>query len=88
MKINENFVLREVAGSWVIIPIGEKSVDFNGMMNLNESGVLLWRKLEEGAEKEDLVSALTSEYDVSDEVAETDIDSFIDVLKKAGCIEI
>lgn len=88
MKINENFVLREVAGSWVIIPIGEKSVDFNGMMNLNESGVLLWRKLEEGAEKEDLVSALTSEYDVSDEVAETDIDSFIDVLKRAGCIEI
>lgn len=88
MKINENFVLREVAGSWVIIPIGEKSVDFNGMMNLNESGALLWRKLEEGAEKEDLVSVLTSEYDVSNEIAETDIDSFIDVLKKAGCIEI
>ena len=88
MKINENFVLREVAGSWVIIPIGEKSVDFNGMMNLNESGVLLWRKLEEGAEKKDLISVLTSEYDVSAEVAETDIDSFIDVLKKAGCINI
>ncbi len=87
MKINENFVLREVAGSWVVIPIGEKSVDFNGMMNLNESGVLLWHELEKGAEKEDLVSVLTSEYDVSNEVAETDVDSFIDILKKAGCIE-
>ena len=87
MKINENFVLREVAGSWVVIPVGEKSTDFNGMMNLNESGVLLWHKLEKGAEKEDLVSVLTAEYDVSDEVAETDVDSFIDVLKNAGCIE-
>ncbi|MBR5309683.1 MAG: PqqD family protein [Oscillospiraceae bacterium] len=87
MKINENFVLREVADSWVVIPIGEKSVDFNGMMNLNETGVLLWRELEKGAEKEELVAAITAEYDVSEEVAAGDIDEFIEVLKKAGCLE-
>ena len=87
MKINENFVLREVAGSWVVIPIGEKSVDFNGMMNLNESGVLLWRELEKGAEKEDLISALTAEYEVSAEEAGEDIDAFVEILKKAGCLE-
>ena len=87
MKINENFVLREVAGSWVVIPIGEKSVDFNGMMNLNESGVLLWRELEKGAEKEELVSALTAEYEVSAKEAAEDIDAFVEVLKKAGCLE-
>ncbi len=87
MKINENFVLREVAGSWVVIPIGEKSVDFNGMMNLNETGVLLWRELEKGAEKEELVSALTAEYDVSAEIAAKDIDEFVETLEKAGCLE-
>ena len=87
MKINENFVLREVAGSWVVISIGEKSVDFNGMMNLNETGVLLWRELEKGAEKEELVAALTAEYDVSAEIAAKDIDEFIEKLEKAGCIE-
>lgn len=87
MKINENFVLREVAGSWVVIPIGEKSVDFNGMMNLNETGVLLWRELEKGVEKEELVAALTAEYDVSAEIAAKDIDEFIEKLEKAGCIE-
>ncbi|MBR3962990.1 MAG: PqqD family protein [Oscillospiraceae bacterium] len=87
MKINENFVLREVAGSWVVIPIGEKSVDFNGMMNLNETGVLLWRELEKGAKKEELVSALTAEYDVSAEIAAKDIDEFVETLEKAGCLE-
>ena len=87
MKINENFVLREIAESWVVIPVGEKSVDFNGMMNLNETGVLLWRKLEKGAEKEDLVSAITAEYEVSADDAANDIDVFIDVLKKVGCID-
>ena len=87
MKINENFVLREVAGSWVVIPIGEKSVDFNGMMNLNETGVLLWRALEKGAEKEELVAALTAEYDVSAEIAAKDIGQFLETLEKAGCLE-
>lgn len=87
MKINENFVLREVAGSWVIIPIGEKSVDFNGMMNLNETGVLLWKELEKGCEKEDLVAAITAVYDVSAEEAAMDIDVFVNTLIKAGCIE-
>ena len=87
MKINENFVLREVAGNWVVIPIGEKSVDFNGMMNLNETGVLLWRELEKGADKEALVAAITGEYEVSAKEAAEDIDEFIAVLEKAGCIE-
>lgn len=87
MKINENFVLREVAGSWVVIPTGEKSLDFNGMMNLNETGVLLWRELEKGAEKEELVAAITSEYEVSAEEAAEDIESFLAALKKAGCLE-
>lgn len=86
MKINENFLLREVAGSWVVIPIGEKCVDFNGMMNLNETGVFLWRELEKGAEKEELVTALTGEYDVSPEIAARDIDEFIGTLEKAGCL--
>lgn len=87
MKINENFVLREVAGSWVVIPIGEKSVDFNGMMNLNETGVLLWKELEKGCEKEALVAAITAEYEVSAEEAAADIDEFVDILMKAGCLE-
>ena len=87
MKINENFVLREIAGSWVVIPFGEKSVDFNGMMNLNETGVLLWRELEKGAAKEDLVSAITAEYEVSEDEAAEDIDAFIETLKKIGCID-
>ncbi len=87
MKINENFVLREVAGSWVVIPIGEKSVDFNGMMNLNETGVLLWRELEKGATKEELVAAITAEYEVSAEEAAKDIDEFLFTLVKAGCLE-
>ena len=82
MKLKENFVLRQVAGS-----NAAASVDFNGMLTLNESGALLWRALEQGADRPALLAALTAEYDVSDAQAEQDIDEFLSTLQKAGCLE-
>ena len=86
MKINSNFALRSIAGSWVALPLGEAVVDFRGMLTLNESGVILWRRREEGATREELVHALMSEYDVEPDVAEADVDAFIKRLTDAGCI--
>ena len=86
MKINSNFVLRSIAGTWVALPIGEAVVDFRGMLTLNESGVILWRRLEGGATREELVDTLLAEYDVSRDVAEADVDAFIKRLTDAGCI--
>ena len=87
MKIKENFVLRNAADTWVVLPLGEATVDLNGMLTLNDSGVVLWRALEAGCDKEALVKALTDEYDVSDDIASADVDEFLQVLRKAGCIE-
>ena len=87
MKINKNFALRNVANTWVVLPLAEKTVDFNGMLKLNESGVLLWKRLEQGAERESLADLLVNEYEVTRDQALADVDEFIEILIKAGCIE-
>ena len=87
MKLNENFVLRQIVGSWVAVPVGQASVDFNGLLRLNETGVLLWNKLKDGADEESLTAALTAEYDVSLDVALQDVQAFLRQLEKAGCLE-
>lgn len=87
MKVKKQFVLKNVADNYVVMPLGDDVVDLNGMLTLNESGVLLWNALEAGASKQDLVKALTDEYDVSDEIASKDVDAFVDALLKIGCIE-
>ena len=87
MKINKNFALHNVANTWVVLPLAEKTVDFNGMLKLNESGVLLWKKLEQGAERESLADLLVNEYEVTRDQALADVDEFIEILIKAGCIE-
>lgn len=87
MKINENFVLRQVVDTYVVLPIGKATVDFNGMVTLNETGAFLWKQLEQGATRETLADALTGEYDVSRDEALADIDAFLTSLESVGCIE-
>ena len=87
MKLNENFVLRQIVGSWVAVPVGQASVDFNGLLRLNETGVLLWNKLKAGADEKRLVDALTAEYDVSPDTAAQDVQAFLRQLQEAGCLE-
>ena len=88
MKIKEDFLLRQVADTWVVMPIGQEMLNFNGMMTLNETGALLWQKLQEGTDLEGLVAVLTAEYDVSVEEARDDVTAFCKKLLDAGCAKM
>ena len=87
MSLKKNFVLRQVAGTWVVLPLGAETVNFSGMLQLNDSGAMLWRVLEQGGDKGALVEALLGEYDVTREQAEADVDAFLDKLTQAGCMQ-
>lgn len=87
MKLKENFILRQVADTWAVLPLAEAALDFNGMLTLNESGALLWKALEQGGDREALADALCAEYEVAREEALTDVDAFLAKLKTTGCLE-
>ena len=87
MKIKDGFILREVADSYVVVAVGEAVKSFNGVINLNETGALLWKTLEKGAEEKDLVQALLNKYEVERELAENDVKLFIKKLTEAGLIK-
>ena len=77
MKIKEGFLLRNVAGNNVVVPIGEATLNFNGMMSLNETGAFLFEKLIEGTNKEQLIKDLMAEYGVDETLATKDVEKFI-----------
>ena len=87
MKIKENFELRQVAGSFVVLSVADAAVDFNGMLTLNESGVLLWHLLEQGKTQEELVDMLLTVYEVSRQEASADVEEFLNKLIQAGCVD-
>lgn len=86
MKIKEGYLLREVAGSSVVIPLGKSSVDFNGMITLSETGAFLWKKIEQGADEKELVAALLEEYEIDEETAKNDTKAFLAKLRDAELV--
>ena len=87
MKIKEDFILRKVADSYVVVPVNKMTLDFNGIINLNETGAFLFELLQKGAERDGLVDKMLEEYDVDREKAEVDIDVFIQKVRDADVLE-
>lgn len=87
MKLKNGFLCREVAGQWVVVPLGERVVEFNGIMTLSESGALLWRNMVNEILEEDLVQIVLNEYIVDEESARVDVREFVAMLREKELIE-
>ena len=80
--IKEGLMLRNIANSYVVVAVGKASKDFNGMINLNETGAFLWEALSKVHSKEELVNELLKEYDIDFDQANNDVEEFLEVLEK------
>ncbi len=87
MKIKKNFILREVAGTYIVVAVGEAVKNFKSIINLNGTGAFLWKKLENGATEEELIKEIISEYEVEEEIAKKDVLVFVQRLKEKGLVE-
>lgn len=87
MKIDKQFILRKIAGDYVIIPTGKTALEFNGMITVNEQGAFLWQQLFGETTEEQLVDALLNEYDVDRQTAQEDVSEFLQVLRHYDILE-
>ena len=87
MRVSKDLILREVAGEYILIPVGKAALEIHGMINLSESAVLLWKKLQEDCTEEELVQALLMEYDIDCETAAADVRELIEQMQKIGVLE-
>lgn len=86
MKRNPDFLLRDVAGTLVIVPVGSAIREFSGMMMLNATGAYLWELLENEQTIESLTDALVEHYDITPAEAQADVAAFMDKLKPTGAV--
>lgn len=87
MKIKSGYLLKEVAGTFLVVAVGKRAKEFNGMINLNETAAALWKELESGATEESLVDFLLDNYSVEKELATDNVKGFIEKLKEANLLE-
>lgn len=87
MKIKEGFILREVAGVNMVVPLGAETIDFNGMITLNDTGMLLWKALSSETDINSLVNIILNEYEIDEKTARNDVIEFIEKLKETDILE-
>lgn len=84
--MRKKFLLREIAGEFMLVPLGDSSAQFNSMVTLNETGAFIWKCLEKDMSVKEIAEKITQEYDVPFENAESDINGFVAYLKEKKII--
>lgn len=84
MRIKKGFVLRPVAGEYVIIATGEASKEFYGMIKVNETGADIWQALIEECTEEEIVQRLTDKYEIDKDTALSSVQAFVKKMEQAG----
>lgn len=86
MKIKNGYILKEFGGEAVVIESGSAN-GRSSIIELNESGIVLWKALEKGADLDGLAQALTAEYDIDAATAKRDAEKFVETIRSAGALD-
>ena len=88
MKIKQGFKLKKENGQNVTICDKSINKDFNSTIFLTDTSVFLWNLLQEGsADKQQMLSGLLKNFEISTVLALNDIDIFIKTLRENGILE-
>jgi hypothetical protein len=87
MRRKSGFALRKVGEVNIIVPLGQKVLDLNGVITLNETGAFIWELLGEERSLDELVEAVSQEFDVEPDQARKDIEDFLENLRKFDMLE-
>lgn len=87
MRVSESFVIREIAGTYVIVPTEQEAQKFQGLISVNEVGALLWSYLQQGDTTiKKLTEHVCREYDVDEERARDDVEKFVRILQERNML--
>ncbi|MGN1168262.1 MAG: PqqD family protein [Lachnospiraceae bacterium] len=87
MKITKEFILRDIAGECVLIPTGETTQEFNGLITLSGTARFIWENLEKVDSFESMIKLILEEYEIDEETARKDADEFILHLLQVGYVQ-
>lgn len=87
MKTNELFLLRDIAGEKILVPVGAATKELNGMIQLSETAAFIWSNIDTSANLNEVVDRLTAEYDIDRKTAFGDVLKFAKEFSEKGLIK-
>lgn len=87
MKIKDDYVLRNIAGDYVLVPTGDAAAKYNGLFGVTEVGARIIELLPECGSEEEVAAKILEEYDADGETVAHDVADFISKLREQGILE-
>jgi hypothetical protein len=75
-------VTRKTGNEYILVPITNNIADMTSVYTLNETGAFIWELIDGEKNVEEIISALTSDYDTDNITASKDVFSFIENMSK------
>ncbi len=86
-SLKGKYVLRQIAGEYLAVPISNEAGEDANIVILNPVSQIIWGKLETGATFDEILTVVTTEFDVSKEEATKDIKEFLDGLQEVDLLK-
>lgn len=82
LKIKEGYLLRKAAQENIVLYLGDDENELNGMIHLNDAGVILWNLMYEGKTRPEIIAKMLEIYSgLDEEIAKQDLNEFIETVK-------
>ena len=84
IRAKPGFLMRRLGDEYMIVAIGDATQQFNGMVQINETGALYWNMIEKGTTREELAARTVETYGgVDRETAGRDVEKFLETISFA-----
>jgi hypothetical protein len=87
MKLKYEFSIQEVADKFVAVAKNTETETVEQVFNLNETGAIILKALQDGEDVPAIVEQLLSQYDIEAQEAEDEVKAFINMLTENGLTE-
>jgi hypothetical protein len=87
MKLKYEFSIQEVADKFVAVAKNTETETVEQVFNLNETGAIILKALQDGEDVPAIVDQLLSQYDIEAQEAEVEVKAFINMLTENGLTE-
>ena len=86
MKINKDFIIRQIADETILVATGQASQNFNGMISLNEVASFILQEIEWCDDEYMLINRILDEFEADENTVREDVKEFLSQLLEVGII--
>ena len=88
LRKSANIVFRKIANEYILVPIVGSAAEVESIFNLNETGAVVWEKIDAHRTLRDIIQEIRTEYEGEEGQLEKDVLAFVHEMTDSSLLEV